>query len=75
VRGHNPLENRIDVIEHILVPESNNSEPKALKILRPPIIVVVPFYMLSTVQLDDQAPLETAEIDDEREDLILAAKL
>jgi hypothetical protein len=31
--------------------------------------------MLPAVQLDDQTPLEAAEVDDEREDLILTMEL
>jgi hypothetical protein len=31
--------------------------------------------VLTTIKLDDQSPLEAAEIDDEREDLMLAVKL
>jgi hypothetical protein len=75
VRGHNPLKYTFDVVEDFIVPESDDRKASALKILRPPIVVVVPFRMLATIQLDDQSPFKAAEVDDERVDLILAVKL
>jgi hypothetical protein len=73
--GRDAFDNCIGVGQDIVVPESNDSESEALKKLRSPFIVVASVRMLTAIQLDDQTPLDTAEVDDEGKDRMLTTEL
>jgi len=73
--GCDAFDNCSGVGQDIVVPESNDSESEALKKLRSPFIVVASVRMLTAIQLDDQTPLDSAEVDDEGTDRMLTTEL
>jgi hypothetical protein len=65
----------IDILQHIIIPESNHSESIFLEATCPRRILFDLVGMLATIDLDDESMLETAEIGDVIADEMLTAEL
>jgi hypothetical protein len=71
----NRLEHAVGIGEDFVVPEAQNAISLGREQCSTPRIAVALDRMLTAVELDDQATLGTAEVDDERPDRMLTPDL
>ena len=64
----------IELLQDVGIPKAKDGEPLALEELGPSQILVVPFGMLTSVELDNETTLQTTEIGDKGWNRVLPAK-
>ncbi len=69
------LKDAVEVAEDVVVPETNHLVAMLKEEGRALCVGVLPGSMLAAIELDDQATLDTAEVDDERPDRVLPPEL
>jgi hypothetical protein len=69
------LQHTIDVLTHVIVPESNDPIARGPKPCRPYRIFVSLFRMLATIQFDDELCRRAEKVHDVRTNWRLASKL
>ena len=70
----NPLQDRFDIVHHVIIPEAQYSIALLHQKCGPSSIRFLPSSVLSTIQLYDQATFRAAEISGEATDGMLSTK-
>jgi hypothetical protein len=73
-RDQNRLHHPIQVLRHLVVPESHNSIPMPLQFRRANRIFIRSVSVLTTIDFNRQLSRRTREIDNEASNRMLAAK-
>jgi hypothetical protein len=69
------LQYAVDVLDDVVIPESNGAPAVGFEPNRPPAIRIFRGGMLSTIELDDETVVSTDEIGDEGSERNLTAEL
>ena len=73
-RGGDHLHDRVDLGEHVMVPEAQDAVPRFLEPSSARSILVLGLDVLTAVELDDEVGLGACEVRDEWADGMLAAE-
>lgn len=71
----NRLSNSIDIVDHIIIHHSENSQPEILKMPCAFVVVCLSTIMTLTIQFDDKILCRTVEINNVRFNRVLTSKL
>lgn len=69
------LENRVEFLEDLVVPEPQDLEAVLFEPAAPALVVGLLLGVLATVELDDQLLLQAGEVDEEGAEHLLAPEL
>src|SRR5690348_11993800 len=73
-RYDNRIEHTLDVLDHLVIPESQNAKPIRLQAPRALLLIFIRIGVLAAIDLDHQPVPEADEVDDIALDRLLAAE-